>query len=174
MTTSINLKEIRTALRGMKNSKAVGPDEIPVEVWTCLGEYGVQVLNKRFNCVTIREEIPRPWRQSILGPIFSGKGDIPMPGVGLMVRVVGLGSWDPEFKSHSAVELISGGVESACHPSEVGRMSASLLASCVGVASRPGLCPIAKETALAAPTLCTEYGPDGWMDDPRMQKRTRN
>ena len=69
------------------------------------------------------------------------------PGVGLMVRVVGLGSWDREFKSHSAVELIQGGVDSACHPSEVGKMSASLLVSCVGVATRPGLCPIAKETA---------------------------
>ena len=84
-----------------------------------------------------------------------------------MVRVVGLGSEDPELKSHSAVELISGGVDSACHPSEVGKMSASLLVPCVGVATRPGLCPIAKETAWAAPTLCTEYGPilmDGWMD----------
>ena len=87
-----------------------------------------------------------------------------MPGVSLMVRVVGLGSSDPEFKSTLAVELISGGVDSACHPSEVGKMSASLLVSCVGVATRPGLCPIAKETAKAAPTLCTEYGPNGWMD----------
>ena len=34
-----------------------------------------------------------------------------MPGVGLMVRVVGLGSEDPEFKSHSAVEIIPGGVD---------------------------------------------------------------
>ena len=32
------------------------------------------------------------------------------------------------------------------------------------MATRPGLCPIAQETASAAPTLCTEYGPDGWMD----------
>jgi len=55
-----------------------------------------------------------------------------MPGVGLMARVVGLGSSDPEFKSHSAVELISGEVDSACHPSEVCKMSASLLISCVG------------------------------------------
>jgi len=43
-------------------------------------------------------------------------------------------------------------------------MSASLLVSCVGVATRSGLCPIAKETAEVAPTLCTEYGPTGWMD----------
>ena len=39
-----------------------------------------------------------------------------MPGVGLMVMGVGLGSLDLEFKSHSAVELIPGGVDSACHP----------------------------------------------------------
>ena len=73
---------------------------------------------------------------------------------------------DSEFKSHSAIELIPGGVDSACHPSEVGKTSASLLVSCVGVATCPGLCPIAKETAKAVPTLCTEYGPDGWMDGP--------
>ena len=70
-----------------------------------------------------------------------------MPGVGLMLRVVGLGTLDPEFKSLLVVELIPGGVDSACHPSEVGKMSANLLISCVGVATRPGLCPIAKETA---------------------------
>ena len=51
-----------------------------------------------------------------------------------MVWVAGLGSDGPEFKSCSAVELIPGGVNSACHPSEVGKMSASVLVSCVGVA----------------------------------------
>ena len=75
-----------------------------------------------------------------------------MSGVGLMVRVEGLGSQVPEFKSRP-VELIPGGVNSACHPSEVGKMSASMLVYCVGVATHPGLCPIVKETALAAPTL---------------------
>ena len=43
-------------------------------------------------------------------------------------------------------------------------MSASLLASCVSVLTRPGLCPTAQEPDSASPTLCTEYGPDGWMD----------
>ena len=70
-----------------------------------------------------------------------------MPGVGLIVMVVGLGSKDPEFKSHSSVELTHGGVDSACHPSEVGKVGTSLLVSCVGVATHPGLCPIGKETA---------------------------
>uniref|UniRef100_A0A8C4Q9F2 C2H2-type domain-containing protein n=1 Tax=Eptatretus burgeri TaxID=7764 RepID=A0A8C4Q9F2_EPTBU len=41
-----------------------------------------------------------------------------------MVRVVGLGSEETELKSPSAVELIPGGVDTACHPSEVGKMSA--------------------------------------------------
>ena len=85
-----------------------------------------------------------------------------MPGIGLMVRVVGLRSQSPEFKSHLAVELVPGGVDSACHPFEVGKMSVSLLVYCVGVLTCPGLCPIAKETVLAALTLCIEYGPDGW------------
>ena len=70
-----------------------------------------------------------------------------MPGVVLMVRVVGLGSEDPEFKSNLAVELIPGEVDSVCHPSEIGKMRASLLVSCVGVATRPGLCPMGNETA---------------------------
>ena len=83
-----------------------------------------------------------------------------MPDVGLTVWVAGFGSEGPEFKSHSTVESIPGGVNSACHPSEVGKMSASLLVNCVRVVTRPGLCPIAKETAEAAPTLCTEYGPN--------------
>ena len=77
-----------------------------------------------------------------------------------MVRVVDLGSQEsqsPEFESHLAVKLIPGGVDSACHPSEVGKMSASLLVSCVGVVSCAGLCLIAKETAEAAPMLCTEF-----------------
>ena len=50
-----------------------------------------------------------------------------IPGVGFMVRVVGLESKSPEFKSCLAVELIPGGVDSACHPSEVGKMSTNLL-----------------------------------------------
>ena len=70
-----------------------------------------------------------------------------MPGVGLMVRVVGLGSEGPEFKSRSAVELITGGVNLTCHPSVVGKMRVNMLVYCVGVATRPGLCPIAKEIA---------------------------
>ena len=41
-----------------------------------------------------------------------------MFGVGLMVGVVGLGSSGPELKSCLAVELIPGGVDSACWHNE--------------------------------------------------------
>ena len=78
---------------------------------------------------------------------YSFSIDYDMPGVGLMVKMVGLGSKDSEFKCHFAVELIPGGVDSACHPSEVGKISTSLLVPCVGVVTRPGLYPTAKETA---------------------------
>ena len=93
-----------------------------------------------------------------------------MPGVGLMIRVVGWGSQDPEFKSHSAVELIPGGVDSACHPSKVGRMSGSMLLSCVEVATHPGLFQKAKETAQVARMLCKYYGTNGWIVIPESGK----
>ena len=54
-----------------------------------------------------------------------------LPSIGFMVIVVGLGSQekeeDPEFKSCFAIELITGGVDSACHPSKGSKMSSSLL-----------------------------------------------
>ena len=77
-----------------------------------------------------------------------------MPGVGLMVRVVGLGSKNPDFKSPSAVELLPGGVGSARHPSEVGKMSASLLVSCVGVVTCPGVLQNSKTMKPSSLKLC--------------------
>ena len=57
-----------------------------------------------------------------------------MPGVGLMVGVVGFGSEGPEFKSHLAVELMPRGVDSTCHPSEVGKNECQL----AGILCRSG------------------------------------
>ena len=95
-----------------------------------------------------------------------------MPDVGLMVRVVSFGSSGPEFKFRSAVELIPGGVNSACHPSEVGKMSASMLVYYVGLATRPGLCPIAwgrlfkqhQRSAMFGPNLTSSV----WMSPPTL------
>ncbi|KAK3541601.1 hypothetical protein QTP86_033084, partial [Hemibagrus guttatus] len=38
----IRKDEVRKALKRMKSGKAVGPDDIPVEVWKCLGESKIQ------------------------------------------------------------------------------------------------------------------------------------
>ena len=34
----ISESEVKEALKRMKSRKAVGPDEIPIEIWRCLGE----------------------------------------------------------------------------------------------------------------------------------------
>ncbi|KAK3510026.1 hypothetical protein QTP70_026005 [Hemibagrus guttatus] len=47
----IRKDEVRKALKRMKNGKAVGSDDIPVEVWKCLGEAAVKYLTSLFNRV---------------------------------------------------------------------------------------------------------------------------
>ncbi|KAK3554949.1 hypothetical protein QTP86_001870 [Hemibagrus guttatus] len=47
----IRKDEVRKALKRMKSGKAVGPDDIPVEVWKCLGEAAVDFLTSLFNRV---------------------------------------------------------------------------------------------------------------------------
>ncbi|KAK3530535.1 hypothetical protein QTP86_027896 [Hemibagrus guttatus] len=48
----IRKDEVRKALKRMKSGKAVGPDDIPVEVWKCLGEAAVEFLTSLFNRVS--------------------------------------------------------------------------------------------------------------------------
>ncbi|KAK3516089.1 hypothetical protein QTP70_005333 [Hemibagrus guttatus] len=60
----------------MKSGKAVGPDDIPVEVWKCLGEAAVEFLANLFNRVLESERMPEEWRRSVLVPIFKNKGDV--------------------------------------------------------------------------------------------------
>ncbi|KAK3524445.1 hypothetical protein QTP70_029322 [Hemibagrus guttatus] len=72
----IRKDEVRKALKRMKSGKAVGPDDIPVEVWTCLGEAAVEFLTSLFNRVLKSERMPEEWRRSVLVPIFKNKGDV--------------------------------------------------------------------------------------------------
>ncbi|KAK3570154.1 hypothetical protein QTP86_012696 [Hemibagrus guttatus] len=52
----IRKDEVRKALKRMKSGKAVGPDDIPVEVWKCLGEAAVEFLTSLFNRVLESED----------------------------------------------------------------------------------------------------------------------
>ena len=74
--TEITSVEIEMGLRSMKNGKATGPDNLPVEVWTSLGRTGVNFLKEALNKTTDEERIPDIWRKSILIPIYKNKGDI--------------------------------------------------------------------------------------------------
>ncbi|KAK3574849.1 hypothetical protein QTP86_018434, partial [Hemibagrus guttatus] len=73
---NIRKDEVRKALKRMKSGKAVGPDDIPVEVWKCLGEAAVEFLTSLFNRVLESERMPEEWRRSVLVPIFKNKGDV--------------------------------------------------------------------------------------------------
>ncbi|KAK3573652.1 hypothetical protein QTP86_029951 [Hemibagrus guttatus] len=54
----IRKDDVRKALKRMKSEKAVGPDDIPVEVWKCLGEAAVEFLTSLFNRVLESERMP--------------------------------------------------------------------------------------------------------------------
>ena len=54
----------------MKKGKAVGPDELPVEVWKCMGEMGIEFLTRLFNRLLMGEQMAKEWRRSVLIQIY--------------------------------------------------------------------------------------------------------
>ncbi|KAL0159816.1 hypothetical protein M9458_043541, partial [Cirrhinus mrigala] len=62
-------------MKRMKSGKVVGPDEIPVEAWRCLGEMAVKFLTRLFDEILESESMPEEWRRSALVPIYKNKGD---------------------------------------------------------------------------------------------------
>ena len=58
----------------MKKSKAAGPDELPVEVWKCMGKMGIEFLTRLFNRLLMGEQMPEEWKRSVLIPIYKNKG----------------------------------------------------------------------------------------------------
>ena len=61
--------EVKNALRRIKKAKAVGPDELPVEVWKCMGEMGIKFLTRLFNRLLMGEQMPEEWGRIVLIPI---------------------------------------------------------------------------------------------------------
>ena len=70
-----NREKVKNALRRMKKGKAVGPDELPVEVWKYMGEMGIKFLTRLFNTILAGERMPKEWRRSVLIPIYKNKGE---------------------------------------------------------------------------------------------------
>ena len=67
--------EVRKVLERMKSEKPVGPDDIPVKVWKCLGEVAIDFLNRLFNRILETDKMPDEWRKSVVVPIYK-KGDV--------------------------------------------------------------------------------------------------
>ena len=62
-------------MKRIKTGKAVGPDDIPVETWRCLGELAIDFLTRLFNKILEDKRMPEEWR-SVLVPFFKNKGDV--------------------------------------------------------------------------------------------------
>ena len=70
----VSREEVKNTLRRMKKGKAVGPDELPVKVWKCMGEMGIKFLTRLFNRLLMGERMPEEWRRSVLIPIYKKRG----------------------------------------------------------------------------------------------------
>ncbi|XP_071705055.1 uncharacterized protein [Rutidosis leptorrhynchoides] len=81
--TRITHEEVRTALRKMGRNKAVGPDQISIEAWRCLGDDGVRWLTNLFSTTFRSAKMPMEWRLSEVIPIYKNKGDAQICEVGL-------------------------------------------------------------------------------------------
>ncbi|KAK3516480.1 hypothetical protein QTP70_017817, partial [Hemibagrus guttatus] len=105
----IRKDEVRKALKRRKSGKAVGPDDIPVEVWKCLGEAAVEFLTSLFNRVLESERMPEEWRRSVLVPIFKNKGDVQScsnyRGIKLMSHTMKLWERVVEARLRKVVEI---------------------------------------------------------------------
>ena len=58
----------------MKNGKAVGPDDIPVEVSKCLGESALELLTKLYKRTTESERMPEEFERQLSDTNFQEQG----------------------------------------------------------------------------------------------------
>ena len=64
----------------MKRTKAVGPDNIQIEVWRGLREEGIRWLTNLFNTILRTHKMLEEWRNNTLIPLFKKKGDAQVCG----------------------------------------------------------------------------------------------
>ncbi|KAL0820815.1 hypothetical protein ABMA28_005493 [Loxostege sticticalis] len=72
----IRPQEIKNALRKMEFNKALGPDNIPADIWKLLMDDALPWLTELFNNILIQAKIPNSWRSSYLCPLYKNKGDV--------------------------------------------------------------------------------------------------
>ena len=102
-------EEVKNALKRMKKGKAVGPDELPVEVWKCRGEMGIKFLTRLFNRLLMSERMREEWRRSVPIPIYKNKGDAKCCGnykeIKLMIHTMKVWEKIIEARLRDSVEI---------------------------------------------------------------------
>lgn len=76
LTREVTREEVAKAVKRMKNARATGPDQIPVEAWKSLGDAGIDKLTELMKMIWREETMPEEWRDSVITPIYKEKGDI--------------------------------------------------------------------------------------------------
>lgn len=66
---SILKSEVRAAIDHLKRNKAVGADNIPIEIFKAMGEFGVEILHVICNRVWETEKWPQDWAHSVFIPL---------------------------------------------------------------------------------------------------------
>ena len=104
----VSREEVKSALRRMKKGKAVGPDELPVEVWKCMGEMGIKFLTRLFNRLLIGERMPEEWRRSVLIPIYRNEEDAQCcgnsRGIKLMIHTMKI--WERFIEARFSLRML--------------------------------------------------------------------
>jgi hypothetical protein len=72
---NISEEEVSTAIKSLKLGKSGGRSEVVAELFKGAGDTGVKVMQTLCNSVLEQGEIPGDWCQSVMCPIYKGKGD---------------------------------------------------------------------------------------------------
>ena len=70
----VSREEVKNTLKRMKKCKAVGSDELPVDVWKCMGKMGIKFLTTLFNRLLMGERMPEEWIKVCLSQSMKTKG----------------------------------------------------------------------------------------------------
>ena len=63
-----------------EKGRAIGADEVPVEMLEMVGEVGVKWTGRLLNVCMQEGRIPKEWRMDLIVPIWKRKGDVHDPG----------------------------------------------------------------------------------------------
>ncbi|XP_070014955.1 uncharacterized protein [Nicotiana sylvestris] len=66
----IEVEEVMEAIRKKSRGRATGPDEIPVELWRCVGRACLEWLTGLFNVIFKTNRMPNEWKWSTMVPLY--------------------------------------------------------------------------------------------------------